>query len=136
MLRTTQRSVTGFTLIEILVVLVIAGLIAGVALPRLVAISQRYEIATQKKRLLSEIGVLGYRAYVTGQARTLTSLPSTLTESDTVNVATGWRIEVSPPIQYAFTGICSGGTVKIISPDGATEAWTLPPPLCKPVLSP
>ena len=56
----SKQRAPGFTLIEVLVVLVLVGLVAGVALPRLLAISQRFEAAASKKQVLAEIAGLGY----------------------------------------------------------------------------
>jgi len=113
-------------------VLVIIGLLAGVALPRLYAISQRYEIAAQRESLLTEIGNLGYRAYSSGQPAELASLAAPVPASAPISIPPGWRIETQQPIRYSFNGICSGGKITLVGPDEYREELQLNPPLCKP----
>ena len=127
-----RHPVNGFTLIEILVVLVIMGLLAGMTLPRLYDASRRYEIAAQREAILLEIANLNYRAYTAGQVIEL------LAQHDQGHTAAypfalpqHWRLEIPQTIRYSFNGICSGGRITLIDPDNQREDLQLAPPLCR-----
>ena len=140
-LRRCRRD-AGFTLIEILVVLVMVGLLAGVALPRLANVARQYELASNRQALIVDLGNLPYKAYVTGQAFQLSPLvPGTITTTPPawsssgaapLLVPDGWKVTPDRTILYAFDGVCSGGTVTLASPDGTIERVTLAPPACRP----
>ncbi|MDO8890547.1 MAG: prepilin-type N-terminal cleavage/methylation domain-containing protein [Sulfurimicrobium sp.] len=125
----------GFTLVEILVVLVVIGLIAGVAMPNMVKILQSTERAGQRDTLLGEIAGLGYRAYLTGQPITLGEVPvaagGEAEPQAPFQIPQGWKLEIHQPITYNFNGICSGGKITLVSPDERREIFRLEPPRCK-----
>lgn len=122
----------GFTLLEILVVMLIVGLLAGVVTPRLYHVAQRMEIAAQRTKILTEIASLGYRAYAYGQA---IELPVVLPRQDIpatfpLELPPGWSIVIAQPIRYSFNGICSGGMLTLINPDKQREDLQLRAPQC------
>ena len=128
--RSKPYRVAGFTLIELLVVITIMGLLTGVVIPKLYAMERSARYAAQRSALLREIGSLGYKAYINGRAITLSS---SVTGAAPLDIPEGWRIVLPQAIQYDFNGICSGGTVILVAPDGAEDYLALPPPLCEPV---
>ncbi len=125
----------GFTLVEILVVLVIVGLTTGLVVPRLVDLPQRLQVANERKRLLARIEGLGYRAYTEGRGLTLREparQPGAAAAETPLEIPEGWKLGVEAPIQYLANGACGGGVVAITSPRGDEERFRLLPPVCKP----
>lgn len=128
------RVARGFTLIEILVVLVIAGFLTGIALPRLQEMVRSIELDGQRKNIVGRLEGLGYRAYSQGTPLRLTSLPldkDAPPEAPLLQLPAGWQIKVAKPVDYASNGVCSGGMVTIVSPDNDSRPFDMKPPLCR-----
>jgi prepilin-type N-terminal cleavage/methylation domain-containing protein len=115
------RAAAGFTLVELTVVLALAGLVMALVAPGLQVVAASVERAALRDGLLSDIAALNVRAYSLGQGFTLSSGTAGQILSDgkpMLDLPSGWRLEANPPIQFAFSGWCSGGRVRIVAGDG------------------
>lgn len=124
----------GFTLLEILVVLLIAGLLASIALPGMRQMVAGIGLAGERKALMGQLEDLGYKAYAEGRPITLKDLPDPAASPGAraeIEVPQGWRLQVEKPILYAVNGACGGGKIAIIAPDKRSEQYLLKPPLCR-----
>jgi prepilin-type N-terminal cleavage/methylation domain-containing protein len=136
------RATRGFTLIEMLVVLTIVAMLAGLVTPVLFRLARRFEISAQRQQILVDLAQLGYRAYLTGQPLTLGqsaesgtvlgAIPATPTPTPALTLPEGWVLEAKKPITYSFGGICSGGAITLIDPDKVRHDIRMKAPRCKP----
>lgn len=120
----------GFTLLEMLVVLALAGLLAGIVLPRMAGALRSLELTNQRAEIIAAVENLGYQAYLGGKRRILGGDA----EADVVSplaMPPGWRIEAPAPIRYDLRGTCSGGVLVLIRPDRVRETYLLAPPDCR-----
>lgn len=121
----------GFTLIELLVVLFIAGLLTAVVIPAMERMSRSTQLKTEHDAMLGEIGELGYAAFLSGKSVALTDSVVPPAANYPITVPDGWKVRVAKPITFAFNGICSGGKLTLIAPDGAEEQHKLLAPVCR-----
>lgn len=120
----------GYTLLEMLIVLVLLGLLAGLALPRMQRLYESGQIAYEKEDILRQITSLGYVAFDEGRALTLSRYPSGQQDDMPLELPEGWSIHAEPPIHYRPNGVCSGGGLTLVYANRVYE-FRLAPPLCK-----
>jgi len=95
----------GFSLLELIVVLVLISMLAGLAFPSLLKFYERLEVLLEQDEVVMRINGLGRRAFVEHQAFALGIDDFELPES--------WSLEVREPIRYTVSGVCLGGHLTI-----------------------
>ena len=125
---------SGFTLIELLVVLFLISMLTAVVLPDMERMARSSQYRAERESIIGRLGELGYEAFLTGKAITLTSSRTSMSAVGAnypIKLPEGWRLGVVGPVVYGFNGICSGGEVILLAPDQTQNRLVLRPPLCK-----
>lgn len=114
----------GVTLVEILVALTILGLIAAVATPRLIGWMHSQRTAAQRETILQRLDHQSIEAFVNGEVITLDAEhPPPLPD--------GWQAMLDDTIRFAANGLCSPGTLVLVTPQGTRERYRVRPPECR-----
>jgi prepilin-type N-terminal cleavage/methylation domain-containing protein len=117
----------GFTMIELLVVLVILGLTSALVLPKFPAIYERFKGKAEEDKFYQSLSVLSLRAY-TQQAQLVLDKNSV---RNLLDLPESWQITIDNPIIYKASGVCLGGKVGL-SVNGVAREILLRPPYCDP----
>jgi prepilin-type N-terminal cleavage/methylation domain-containing protein len=108
----------GFTLLEMLFVMLIVGLLVGLTAPRFGAGIDRYESLSQKQAMEDQLRQLPRRVRL--NAKTI-ELPRDLKmenlgdDEPVLRIPEGWTISFAPPLVISRLGACSGSTVSLQS---------------------
>lgn len=121
-----RRNISGgFTLLEMLFVLVIVGLLVGLTAPRFGAGIDRYEALSRRQALEDQIRQLPRRARL---AATALELPRDLKAenlgdgSPALTLPDGWSIDFTPPLIISQLGACSASAITLTTPDTSEQA--------------
>lgn len=116
----------GFTLIEILVVLILLGLTSALVLPKFPAIYDRFKSRAEQDNFFQGLSVLSLKAYTEQKTIILneTSAPELL------EIPNGWELNIEAPIIYKPNGLCLGGDLSYIA-KGIKTPIKLAPPHCE-----
>lgn len=141
--RTTRIGSAGFTLIEMLVVMVLLGMIAGLALPAM----QRWHDAVQSKaKAAGMIDNVRAAAFAAGAQRRVLRLrgesfdhapsdesaPGLVVEGELLKLQlpTGWVLRRSSDIAFLASGLCQGGEIVFDTERGIAMALRIGGPVC------
>jgi general secretion pathway protein G len=117
----------GFTMIELLVVLVILGLTSALVLPKFPSIYERFKGKAEEDKFYQSLSVLNLRAY-TQQTQLVLDEHSVRTLLD---LPESWEVTIKSPVVYKANGICLGGKLGL-SVNGVAREIVLIPPYCEP----
>ncbi len=113
------------TLIEIIVVLLVAGLVVSIALPGLSRVLDTHRVKGERARIIQSLDTLSLRSYTEGR-------PLVLNAGTIPNLPAGWTLEVPVPVEFAVNGLCTSGTLVLTPPQGTQETYHIAPPHCRP----
>jgi len=125
----------GYTLLELLVVLLLLGLVAGLAAPKIMSLYDSVQRALDQDQVLQGLGGLGYQVYQRAKPAILRAYPppseQPADEQPPLVLPVGWTLAVEAPIHFFANGACSGGVAHLSSP-GKAFTVLLSPPTCAP----
>ena len=123
-----SRASSGYSLVEVIVVLVLISLVTSVVIPNLSSTLDRFQLRSKQDEVLIQLSGLGYLAYQKQQAIVLHPEDDL---GDVFELPEGWDIEIEAPIRYEANGFCLGGTITLVY-EQQTEKFLLIAPFCRP----
>ena len=115
----------GFSLLEMLVVLVLLGLAAGLVAPSLSRTAERVQAAGDRDDVLRRVQGLPVMAREVG--RTLRWEAGHLVERPGLTWPTGWRVVALTPLELAPNGWCGGAQLQAQGPGLSMRLEALAP---------
>ncbi|MGM9516476.1 prepilin-type N-terminal cleavage/methylation domain-containing protein [Roseateles sp. DB2] len=119
-----SRSGRGFTLLEVLVVLALLGLAAGVAAPRVLQALASAQERGWRNDMKARIEALPARAFLSGEALSL-SAPQLLREQPPPRE--GIELSLKEPLRYTPLGLAAGGELMLSFDARPPERWRVEP---------
>ncbi|WP_395338815.1 prepilin-type N-terminal cleavage/methylation domain-containing protein [Ningiella sp. W23] len=123
----------GYTLLELLIVLVLMGLLTGIATPRLLQMYESVNFSLERDDILFQLEGLPFAVYQSGESFSLLSIQDD-ESSEFLSLPEGWELDdfqTSEVIYNAF-GYCTGGEVSFVKGERTLQV-SLEPPTCRPV---
>lgn len=114
-----------FTLLELLVVISIIGLIAGVIAPRFINIGDKLAVKNEFSEVRQQLNGLPLRAMRSGNALRIDA------QGAPVSLPGDWHITAATAIIYQANGSCLGGTIEVWQGHGSHKSVHLQPPFCQ-----
>jgi len=123
-----RRASSGYSLVEVIMVLVLLSLVTSAVIPSLSSTLDRFQLRSNQDEVLIQLSGLGYLAYQKQQAIVLHPEDDL---GDVFELPEGWDIVIDAPISYEANGFCLGGTITLLYQQ-QTEKFLLIAPFCRP----
>ncbi len=122
--------VKGFTLLELLIVLLVIGLVAGLVMPRLSNIYDGMVTMYEKDDVMAQLNGLHFKVFQYGQVFDLISYPLPQNAPKLLELPQGWTLKTETPIRFRSNGSCSGGHLTLLHGED-NFILKLEPPFCR-----
>jgi general secretion pathway protein G len=122
----------GFTLLEILMVLVLVGLVGGLVIPRVGVIYDNLLVRGEREDIVRQVEALSWRALSEGQVILLGNTAQNARAG--LDLPEGWKVAANPAVTYLANGFCVGGKFSLHYLETGIWHYRLRAPFCKPEL--
>ncbi len=126
------RPASGFTLLEILLVLLLLGLVSSLIVPRVGVIYDNLVLRGEREELLRAVQALPVDA-LTRRSDIVAGFVEA-TGAQLLSVPDGWDITFSENLVFKANGFCTGGAVRLTHSSERVWRYRLPAPYCEPEL--
>ena len=119
--RTDTGAARGFTLLELLLVLVLVALISGLVAPRMLQWVEAARARAGIDKVRADLEAMPRHAFAGAKRINVTT-------NGALSLPDGWRLELSNPLVYEANGMTLGGRVRIISGGRVLADWIIETP--------
>ena len=99
----------GFTVIELLIVVILVGAVLSVALPASYGMYATYSASLRVQEVMAYVSELRRDAFLYGERKVLSSQDGNITVDGGVKIFNGIHVHLSEPIVFYPNGTSSGG---------------------------
>ena len=132
----------GFTLLELIVVLVLVGLVTVLAVPNLQRLYESFTRKAEQGRILNQIAGLGREAMLRGRAYAVYGSAGDAAEAENagrvlgfeaypLDLPEGWELSVDKPLLVRANGACLGATMTLVYRGARAARVVLEAPYCR-----
>lgn len=133
-----KTTISGYTLLELVVALALMGLLAATVAPRFVTLYESVQFSNEKETIFAELNSLPYQAFMLGSTIELTTYPVKYTKVESnstiptipLHFPENWRLTTAEPILYRANGTCTGGQLSLHYQQSQLD-FELSPPFCQ-----
>lgn len=129
----------GYTLLELMVVLVVVGLLVAVTFPNLERLYASVVRSTEQDRILDQFATLGRQAVLSGRDYVVLGTADVASKATALadyepyplDLPDGWRVRLDKPLLVRANGVCLGGEVTLLHADSPPLTILLRAPYCR-----
>lgn len=119
--RAEARTAGGFTLLELLLVLTLVALLAGLVAPRMWQWVESARVRAGVDSARAELEALPLRAFASAKRVNVNA-------KEPLPLPSGWQLELATPLVYEANGMTAGGRLRIIAGSALLADWLVEAP--------
>ncbi|MFZ1980800.1 MAG: prepilin-type N-terminal cleavage/methylation domain-containing protein [Smithella sp.] len=107
----------GFTIIELLIVIILVGMVLSVALPVSYGMYETYKASLRAQEVMTYVSGLRRDAFLYSERKVLSSQDGNMTVDGEKKIFKEMGVHISEPIVFFRNGTSSGGVIELIVGD-------------------